>query len=293
MSSLKKRVVVLGIMVLSVFACQGSVFAANSDKCTAIPSVPFTITAGGSYCLTQDFIMPGTFTSGTAVTVTVDNVTIDLGGFTLSNLAAGNGTTAIGIQALAQNNVTVQNGTVRGFYIGIQLTGASGTATDSSGHLVQNVRADLNRFISIQVLGLGSVARQNQVLHTGGSTASGIGFTVGIQIGGDGSEALDNSVVDTIPATLTGQAVAILINAKSNFTGALVDGNRIANVGTPQTGTEGIAAGAGALQTLIVNNCVSNFGQGILFTLSGKYRDNITINATFSYQGGTDAGNNQ
>src|SRR5579863_8482484 len=76
MSSLRKRVVVLGVMVLSIFAFQGSVFAAKSDKCTAITSVPFTITAGGSYCLTQDFIMPGTFTSGTAIAVTVDNVTI-------------------------------------------------------------------------------------------------------------------------------------------------------------------------------------------------------------------------
>ena len=168
MSNSKSRSMIVGALVLLSLGLQSSAFAANSDKCTAITAVPFTISAGGSYCLTADLIAPSAFTSGTAITVTADNVTIDLGGYTLSDFAAGTGTKAIGIEAITQNNVTVQNGTVRGFYIGIQLSGASGTAAGSSGHLVQNVRADLNRFIGIQVIGLGSVARQNQVLRTGG-----------------------------------------------------------------------------------------------------------------------------
>lgn len=293
MKSLKRRGVVLGILTLLSFGFQSSAFAANSDKCTAITSVPFTISAGGSYCLTSDLIAPSTFTSGTAITVAADNVTVDLGGYTLSNLPAGLATKAIGILALTQNNVTVQNGTVRGFYIGIQLSGVSGTAANSSGHLVQNVRADSNRVIAIQVLGLGSVARQNQVLHTGGSTVNGIGFTVGLQVGGDGAEALDNSVVDTVPPPSTGEASAILINAQNNFSGAIAEGNRVANFGTLQAGVAGISTGAAAFHTLIVNNRVSNFGQGIVFSASGGYRDNITINVTFAYQGGIDSGNNQ
>jgi hypothetical protein len=293
MKILKKLSISLGFLVSMSLGFQGAAFAANSDKCTAITAVPFTISAGGSYCLTSDLIAPGTFTSGTAITVAADNVSIDLGGYTLSDLAAGTGTTAIGIQALAQANVTVQNGTVRGFYIGIQLTGVGGFTTSSKGHLVQNVRADLNRFIAIQVIGLGSVVRQNQVLHTGGSTAPGLGFTVGIEIGGDGAEALDNSVVDTVPAPSTNECSAILINAKDSFTGAVVEGNRVANVGTPGAEVEGIAAGAAASQTLVVNNRISNFGIGIFFSLSGKYRDNITINAETPYEGGTNGGNNQ
>jgi hypothetical protein len=291
----RKRSVLLGVLVFMAFGFQSSAYAADADKCTAITAVPFAISAGGSYCLTKDLIAPGTFTSGAAITVAADNVTIDLGGYTLSDLAAGTATTAIGIQALAQNNVTVENGTVRGFYIGIQLTGTpAGFLTGSTGHLVQNVRGDANRFISIQVLGTGSVVRQNQVLHTGGSTAAGVGFTVGIQVGGDGAEALDNSVVDTIPPTSTGgQAVALLINAQNNFSGAIAEGNRVANTGATEAGAVGIVMGAGAFQTLIVNNRVSNFGQGILFIFSGAYRDNITINVTLPYLGGTNAGNNQ
>lgn len=293
MNNLKSRWAMLAGLILLLFGFQSSALAANSDKCTAITSVPFTISAGGSYCLTGDLIASSTFTSGTAITVTADNVTVDLGGYTLSNLPAGTGTKAIGIEAVAQNNITVQNGTVRGFYVGIQLSGVSGTSANSSGHLVQSVRADSNRFIAIQVLGLGSVARQNQVLHTGGSTASGVSFTVGLQVGGDGAEALDNSVVDTIPAPSTGQANAILINAQNNFSGAVAEGNRVANVGALQADAVGISTGVSAIHTLIVNNRVSNFGQGILFTVSGGYRDNITINVTHSYQGGIDAGNNQ
>jgi hypothetical protein len=291
MKNLKKFAASLTFLVLAFLAFQSSAFAADADKCTPISAVPFTISAAGSYCLTKDISTPST--TGVAISVTSDDVSIDLAGYTLGNLLAGTGTQAIGIQGIGLNNVTIQNGTVRGFYIGIQLAGASGRSTSSSGHLVTNVRADLNRFIGIQVLGSGIVVSQTQILHTGGSTASGVEFTVGLHIGGDGAQAVNNSVVDTIPPPSSNLVTGILINAQNNFTGAVAEFNRVSNVGAPSANAFGISGGAGAFQLLIVNNRVSNFGVGIEFIFSGRYRDNLTINSTVSYVGGTDEGNNQ
>lgn len=293
MKNLKKLSLSLAILGLLILAFQGSAFAADTDKCTPISAVPFTISAPGSYCLTKNISAPSTFTSGNAITVSSDDVTIDLAGYTLGNLLAGTGTQAIGIQGIGLNNVTIQNGTVRGFFIGIQLSGAAGCSTGSSGHLVTNIRADSNRYIGIQVLGSGIVVGQNQVLHTGGSTSATVSFTVGIHIGGDGAQVVNNSVVDTIPAASTGLVNRILINAENNFTGAVAEYNRVANVGAISTNSYGISGGVSAYQLLIVNNRVANFGYGISLFVAGRYRDNLTINTTYPYQGGTDEGNNQ
>ena len=74
--------------------------ASNTDKCIALTSAPVTISTPGVYCLTANIILPNTFTSGIAIAVANDNVTIDLGGNALSDLAAGTGTQAIGVGAL-------------------------------------------------------------------------------------------------------------------------------------------------------------------------------------------------
>jgi hypothetical protein len=292
MKRLLGALVLLGMMLLGF---QGSAYAADADKCAAITAIPTTIIAPGSYCLTGNITTQAAFTFGTAITVSADNVTIDLSGYTLSNLPAGTATNAIGIQAIGHNNVTVMNGTVRGFWIGIQLTGASGTGTNSTGHLVTNVRADLNRMISIQVIGLGSVVRQNQIIHTGGSTLGGVSINVGIQIGGEGTQAIDNSVVDTVPSPSANTSFAILVDAQNVFGGAIVEGNRVVNFGTPAQFAVGIDIGLSSFHALVVNNRIANFGVGVLCTtiIDGEeYRDNITINTINPYIGGTALGTN-
>jgi hypothetical protein len=285
----------LGFFGLMLLGFQGAALAADGDTCTAINSVPFTISLPGTYCVLKELSTPSTFTSGIAILVNSNDVTIDLGGHTLSNLAAGTGTQAVGIQTLptAANvqNITVRNGTVRGFYVGIILRGATGTIVDSSGHLVENVRADFNRHIGIQVLGAGSVVRQNQVLHTGGSTIAG--FFVGLQIAGNGAQALDNVVVDTVHSLSLQQVNGILAEdpLSNNFTGVMIEGNRVSNV-TIGPNSAAIVSGSGAYNTLVVNNRIADFEAGILFFKTGKYRDNLAIDTTNPYTGGTNAGNN-
>src|SRR5262249_35868406 len=85
---------------------------AETVACTAI-TPPATITAEGIYCLIQDFTL--NMASGNAIDIQANNVELDLNSHKLGNLAAGPGTTARGIHALDRKNITIKNGSIRGF----------------------------------------------------------------------------------------------------------------------------------------------------------------------------------
>jgi len=108
---------------------------------TPITSLPLTVTAPGIYCLTQDIAT--NLASGAAITIAANNVVLDLNGHGLGNLAAGLGTQAGGIFAFQRKNLTIKNGTVRGFLRGIFLDDLN-TFTTSQGQVVEDIRADQN-----------------------------------------------------------------------------------------------------------------------------------------------------
>ena len=89
---------------------------------TPISALPFTINAAGSYYLTGNLSV----TSGSAITISVDDVTLDLNGFTLSSTASPASGTAILIPSGSKANITIRNGQIRGtttFSGGIFTTG--------------------------------------------------------------------------------------------------------------------------------------------------------------------------
>src|SRR4051812_19968414 len=70
-----------------------------------IDHLPFKISSSGRYYLTKNVVMPS---GGDGITVTADNVTIDLRGFAITGTnSAGNAIIA------AQKNLAVLNGTIR------------------------------------------------------------------------------------------------------------------------------------------------------------------------------------
>src|SRR6266571_814513 len=89
---------------------------AETVNCTAITSLPAVITVQGIYCFTGDLATG--ITSGNAIDIQTNNVVLDLNGFKLGGLAAGPGTQASGIHAFDRQNLTIKNGTVRGFLTG-------------------------------------------------------------------------------------------------------------------------------------------------------------------------------
>jgi hypothetical protein len=214
------------------------------------------ITTPGVYCLTKALVT--NITVGFAIDVQANNVVIDLNGHRLGGLGAGTGTNAIGISSLDHQNITVRNGTIRGFYTAIILSGAA-----SRGHVVEDIRADLNTRGGILVAGSGSIIRNNTVVATGGTTIIGGPGTrlYGIITSGDGHRVLNNDV------------------------GTFVLGGVEASIGVSFSGGPG---------NLAAGNRITDADYGVVYQggATGKYRDNITLGVTTPYTGGSDAGNN-
>src|SRR5207342_3852578 len=80
---------------------------------TIIASIPTVITTQGVYCLSHD--VNTAITSGKAIDVQTNNVTIDCNGYKIGGLAAGSSSQTYGIFAISRQNITVRNCGVRGF----------------------------------------------------------------------------------------------------------------------------------------------------------------------------------
>jgi hypothetical protein len=247
------------LLVLLALIVGAAPARAETVNCTPITGLPAVITKPGVYCFTGDLVTD--ITSDQAIIeISAHNVVLDLNGFKLGGLPAGPGTFAVGIFAFDRQNITIKNGTVRGFLRGIFLTDNGA----SQGHVVEDIRADQNTFVGIDVEGSGTIIRNNQVVATGGTTVNGPEtFAYGIIVLGDGLRVLNNDVIHTVKQG-TGIAWGIL------FTG--------------------VSGG------LAVNNRITGADRGIEFAINntGKYRDNLTFDVPTAtrFVGGTDAGNN-
>ena len=117
--------------------------AINNINTPGVSGYTYEITASGSYYLTSNITLSG---NGGAISIASDNVTIDLCGYEISNDYESNAYS--GIYANDKNNITVRNGTVRGFRRGLYFFG-SGT-TDIKCY---DLRASDNQSFGISVQG--------------------------------------------------------------------------------------------------------------------------------------------
>jgi parallel beta-helix repeat protein len=196
--------------------------AESHDSCVGfIDSLPATIATQGVWCLNSD--RSTGMTSGNAITINTNNVTIDCNHFRLGGLAAGAGTTAYGIRATSRFNATVRNCNIRGFRIGVDLSGG--------GHLVENNSFDSNTWHGVSVSGAGSTIRNNRVIDTGGSTAS-TGTAFGISAS-SGVDVLDNTVNGVAPTGVNANAFGIRASSNSESS---INGNRVRGLAANGTG---------------------------------------------------------
>jgi hypothetical protein len=253
--------------------------------CTPIGSLPFTITAQGSYCLTQN--LSTAIATGNAITINSDFVVLDLKGFKIGGGAAGAGTEATGVYALNRKNITIKNGNVRGFFRGVFLEDSSGSFNVSQGHLVEGIRADQNTYTGIEVQGRGNVVRDNQVVSTSGTTFFGANADAyGIHTLGSGARILNNDVTDTVP-TGSGAGLAIAVDEAS---GTVIEKNRVGNSVLGNTYGVNVVSGD---DVMVVSNRMAILSFGVSYdAASGKYRRNLTSGVATPYSGGTDAGDN-
>ena len=275
------------LVVAGVALAALGVGEAVEAACRPLPRVPFTIAIPGVWCLTRNFAT--SITTGTAVTINVDNVVLDLGGYTLDGNGAGLGTQATGIGSPGRSNLTVRNGTVRGFANGIQLTATPGT---TRGNVVQGIRADRNTVVGIGAGGVGVLIRDNLVVETGGSTSASTFRAYGISAFlAPGGIVRDNEVVGTTNADPASFDYGIYA---ANSDDVVIERNRVRNPTASPAYSFGILVTFGD-NIAVVDNRVSNVDTGLDYASSatGKYKDNLTSGAATPFSGtGTDAGGN-
>ncbi len=147
---------------------------AETTECAEITSIPTVITVQGVYCLKSN--LSTNITSGAAITIATNNVTIDLNGWKLGGLAAGDGTNAFGIFARNRKNIILRNGSIRGFKDGVRIDKINPSV--SSGHSIEDILFEGNRRAGIWVEGNNNSIHDNKVINTGPgsieSTAYGI-----------------------------------------------------------------------------------------------------------------------
>jgi len=152
--------------------------AAETNDCTPIASLPAVVTSQGIFCLTAD--LSTGITSGAAITLANNNITLDCNGFKIGGLAGGPETAATGVQAINRSNITLRNCNIRGFMFGVEIDSTLGPALPVAGHIVEDNRLDGITARGISVNAVGSVVRRNLVIDTGGNphTVAPIGITV-------------------------------------------------------------------------------------------------------------------
>jgi len=273
-----------GLLFVS-FVVAATAARAETVQCTELTTVPHVISAPGVYCFKTSITYANGGPGQTALVIASDDVVLDLNGHVLQADAAGRD--SIGIGAWNRKNVTVRNGTVRGFRHGILFEDEPPYAR-AEGYVVERIRAEHIRWTAITVEGKGNIVRDNHVLFTGPVTGDSIKYTnpFGILVGGSGASVTDNKVVDTIApegGSATGIAVLAPFTVLAQAVGATVERNFVGNeslasgpsYGIQLFGTKGAAVG----------NRVVNMKYGIWFSGQGMYMDNIVAGAAAPYGG--------
>lgn len=180
------------LFALAWLACATPARAARSyDNCTGfITAVPTTISAPGTWCLKQNVVTA--ITSGDAITIAADDVTLDCNDFGLDGANGSDSipfaTLALGVHASNRTHVRVRHCTIRAFYQAVLLEGSG------SGHIVEDNEIDQNTCMGVNIAGDGSVVRHNRVANTGSTSNTGSCNPTSIVTSGI-VDILDNTVV--------------------------------------------------------------------------------------------------
>jgi len=260
MTLLPCRLLAALALLAGLAAAPGSAMASQSyDNCTGfIDSLPTTIFSQGTWCLDKN--LSTAITSGAAINIIANNVTIDCNDFKVGGLAAGDASTAWGIYAYDRQNVTVRHCNVRGFKEGIHLGGG--------GHLVEDNRLDNSLRYGIYVSGENNLVQRNRVYDTGGVANEAAGIDAD-------ADVIDNTVAGVLSENyafgiLVGGAHKVRNNRVRGLQGdggvygiqlyspgSAVDGNQLAvPAGSRGYGILDSSSGSG---TACSNNVVSGF----------------------------------
>jgi hypothetical protein len=142
------KMTVLALLVLALipfyaFAIDGQILI-NTSTVMAAGGFPYTITEPGSYKLSGNLTVS---TAANGIDINSDDVTLDLNGFTISCAIQACQIPYVGVFSSGHLDITVKNGSVRGFGNGVLLLGSG---------LISDLKATGNFGTGIAVEGSGA-----------------------------------------------------------------------------------------------------------------------------------------
>jgi hypothetical protein len=192
------------VSALPAFAIDGQVLI-NQSTVEATGGFPYKITESGSYKLSGNLVVGPGLADG--IDISANNVVLDLNGFTITGSPFMNSSyTESGINGTSEN-ITIENGSVSGFTIDVNLAGAGG--------LVEEVHA--SNFVNEGFGVNAGIVRRCTIIASISVSTSGATANAGTGINVTGSVVEDNLV--TMQATSNnGDTKGVGVYAKSGST---------------------------------------------------------------------------
>lgn len=255
--------------------------ATNAYACTPVTSVPATLSTPGEYCLTGDLSYSST--SGAAITIDANDVTLDFQGHKLSGNYTSSYIYSYGVSAdnngNDHHNVTIRNGHIEGFGSGI------GVATNGGDvALIENMLISKTRSVGINATGARATVRNNRIkmkphLNQSNSTAINVGAY---------ADVVDNQI------TFDGKTQAtygMQLSANTRIENNVIQMECPTTLGSTYAVCTGIW-GFASSGSQVVNNRIIQAYKGLDLHSKAMYRDNAMYvqDATTD---GVDFGNNQ
>jgi len=154
---------------------------------TVISALPYSITTSGHYVLTNNIASE----TGAGISVSADDVTIDLCGFGISTQFSG-AANGYGVSAFNKERITVKNGSISGFMYGVYLSDLADAVRpngsfDGGGHTLKDLDISRCTFRGIRIEGNGNVVRNNTIREIGGCTLYQDAYAFGVESFGPGA----------------------------------------------------------------------------------------------------------
>jgi hypothetical protein len=215
---------------------------------TPITSVPHTIASSGSYYLTKNLTA-----AGTAITISVDDVALDLCGFTLTGPGSG---TNYGIYMNARKNIEIRNGTIKSF----GTDGIYDASSSGGNQRILHVQVIGNKRYGISLRGSTNQIKDCVISGNGSSYA---GFVYGINAAA-GCAIAGNTVYEN-GVGATGSVSGIYAGSGCRITANVVYGNGVSASGAA---VYGINCDSGST---VADNSVFNNGSYATSSVYGIY----------------------
>ncbi len=256
---------------------------AQIEPRTPISSLPFTISSSGSYYLTQNLSV----SSGNAITVDANQVTLDLNGFTISstaNPAVGTGV----FLAPGLTDITILNGHIKGgvtqsdgvysgsgfrygiFYSGqppanARVTGVSVSGCLSDGINLNSAGSTVVESCTVRTVGGNGIVAST--VKTSVALVCGISGIEGIQVSDcrGNSTGFGGGVAATTALNCYGisnDGTGVLATTVQNCSGISGSGDGVYASRTAENCCGFSSSGTG-LNAAVANNCYGSSGNGI------------------------------